>query len=77
MAPQKTKYPKKPRDVHIEDALFDFGIQQTRGSGDCFHDKKGSFSEHCRRGYKSWLLLKFPNIKSNSNMKDVDWSEAY
>ena len=77
MAPQKTKYPKKARPVHIEDALFDFAILQTRGSGDCFHDKKGSFSEFVRRGFKAWLLIKFPNIRKNINMKNVDFDEAY
>jgi hypothetical protein len=77
MAPPKTKYPKKPRDVHIEDAIFDFAILQTRGSGDCFHDKKGSFSEFGRRAIKSYILNKYPSIKNNTNMTNVDWGEAY
>ena len=77
MAPPKTKYPKKPHMVQIEYELFEFGIEETKGSGDCFHDTKGSFSEHCRRGYKAWLLSKYPNIRKNKKLQNVDWNEAY
>lgn len=77
MAPNKTNYPKESKPVYMEKSLRSFARKESMNREDCFHPEVGSASEHIRRGYKAWLLLTYPSIKHNHNLKGVDWDEAY
>lgn len=62
-----------PRMVYAEPELWRLLRRLSIHYG-CFHKESGSSSEVMRRGVKTWLLKKEPQLK---NIKDINWDELY
>jgi hypothetical protein len=75
MANKKSKYPKKPKRIYIEDSLFIQLIKESRKIGCKSHPNVGtSVSEISRRIIKGYFKNKYKYISESET--SIDWSEA-